>query len=191
MKVVAGVWYIGVFSNSNPSRFQSKMVNSHYVQDLGICPWAWVISTSVLLLGLLFINPCTHFFELSKIESLFGRILADFTWKNLHLWFTCYSFKMQFPYSSRPELQYNCDTTLLLPPNWSFVHNCLAPIWWKFTWRAKTSWPKTSLWSRSFRLLEWCQLGGIERPKHSTRGMEILLIRRSTILFETWYHHSC
>jgi hypothetical protein len=36
MKVVAGVWYIGVFSNSNPSRFQSKMVNSHYVQDLGI-----------------------------------------------------------------------------------------------------------------------------------------------------------
>ncbi|CAK9210599.1 unnamed protein product [Sphagnum troendelagicum] len=27
MQVVAGVWYIGVFSNSNPSRFQSKMIS--------------------------------------------------------------------------------------------------------------------------------------------------------------------
>lgn len=26
MKILAGVWYVGVFSDSQPSRFQSKMV---------------------------------------------------------------------------------------------------------------------------------------------------------------------
>ena len=26
MKIIAGVWYVGVFSDSQPSRFQSKQV---------------------------------------------------------------------------------------------------------------------------------------------------------------------